>query len=149
MGTSNQPESKGMSLNRIGIEDNELMMQIEDLPSYNFNNLSDVLTSTKKLSDKRVAIDFIHSLESALKYKKLEELNFVYDYAFNKLSNEYFEKKIWPEAHVLEQEDEDFDIDMLTLNLYQELTYRHVYARLQLDADIRKNSWDNYMDLFT
>jgi len=48
----------------------------------------------------------------------------------------------------LEQDDENFDIDMLTSNLYQELTNRHVYARCTLDSDIRKNSWDNYMDLF-
>jgi len=65
-----------MSLNRIGIEENELMMQIEDLPSYNYTNLGEILGAQKKLSEKRVAIEFIQAFDGALKYQKLEELSF-------------------------------------------------------------------------
>lgn len=59
-----------MSLNRIGIEENELMMQIEDLPSYNLTILSDVLNSQKKLNEKHVALEFINTFDGALKYQR-------------------------------------------------------------------------------
>jgi len=138
-----------MSLNRIGIEENELVMQIEDLPSYNFTILAEVLNSQKKLNEKFVALEFINNFDGALKYQRLEELGFLYDYAFNKLSNDYFHNKYWPTTAELEREDDNLEIDFLTMNLYNELTYRHIYARLQhWDSDIRARSWDNYMELF-
>ena len=125
------------------------MMQIEDLPSYNFTNLSEIINAQKKLSEKHVALEFITALEGAIKYKRTEEIGYLYDYAFNKLSQDYFSNKTWTTPHELEQDDDNLEIDLLTQTLYNELAYRHVYARLQIqDHDLRQKSWENYMDLF-
>jgi len=113
----------------MGLEETELVMQIEDLPSFNFTNLSEVLNSTTKLNEKYVAKEFILALDATVKHEKLDELGFLYDYAFNKLSNEYFANKCWPEVAILEREDETLEVDLDTQNLYNELAYRHVYAR--------------------
>ena len=101
-----------MNIGRTGSNDTELVMQIEDLPSFNFTNLSDILNSQTKLNEKLVAKEFINALDAALKYEKLDELGFLYDYAFNKLSTEYFSNKCWPDTAVLEREDETFEVDM-------------------------------------
>ena len=73
-----------MSLSRIGMEDNELIMQIEDLPSYNYTILGELMQKGKRNSERHVATEFINALDGGCKYKRLEEIGYLYDFAFHK-----------------------------------------------------------------
>ncbi|ORX65386.1 hypothetical protein BCR32DRAFT_286527 [Anaeromyces robustus] len=83
-------------------------------------------------------------------YKNLVEHNYhdfnsIYEYYYNKLTEQYYQKQRWPEAEVIAPLVNN---DVLFLILYKELYYRHVYAKLTPIINDRFNSYLNYCDLF-
>ncbi|KDR15818.1 eukaryotic translation initiation factor 3 subunit L [Zootermopsis nevadensis] len=77
----------------------------------------------------------------------LFEIQNLYESSFPKLTEQYFEKKPWPdETDIAYLVDED----SVFLILYKELYFRHIYARVSGCPTIeqRFNSFYNYCDLF-
>lgn len=75
------------------------------------------------------------------------EIQNLYENSFPKLTEQYFEKRPWPDesevAHIV-------DHDPVFMILYKELYFRHIYARIQGGPTLeqRFNSFYNYCDLF-
>lgn len=68
-----------------------------------------------------------------------------YDSSFNKISEKYFKQTPWPSSQAiapLVENDQVFGL------LYNELCYRHIYARLQPSLEQQCESWDNYCALY-
>ncbi|CAH0547475.1 unnamed protein product [Brassicogethes aeneus] len=75
------------------------------------------------------------------------ELQTLYEQSWPKLTEDYFEKRPWPEeAEVAAL----VDSDPVFMILYKELYYRHIYAKIQGGPTLeqRFNSFYNYCDLF-
>jgi len=75
------------------------------------------------------------------------EIQNLYETSFPKFTEQYFEKKPWPdEADVARLVDND----QVFLILYKELYFRHIYARVSgcPTLEQRFNSFFNYCDLF-
>jgi len=75
------------------------------------------------------------------------EVNNMYENSFPKLTEQYFKSSPWPDAEDIAPHVED---DPIFLNLYRELYYRHIYARVQGGPTIeqRFESYYNYCKLF-
>ncbi|XP_019761835.1 eukaryotic translation initiation factor 3 subunit L [Dendroctonus ponderosae] len=76
------------------------------------------------------------------------ELQTLYEMSWPKLTEDYFEKRPWPEqSDVLKIVGADSEVFII---LYKELYFRHIYARIQGGPTLeqRFNSFYNYCDLF-
>lgn len=75
------------------------------------------------------------------------ELQNLYESGWPKFSEEYFEKRPWPEEAEVAL---IVDNDAVFMILYKELYFRHIYARIQGGPTLehRFNSFFNYCDLF-
>lgn len=134
-------------------EENELPINLEDLPNFKLKNAesdplsmqSDELTTAKQ---------FIKELQTLLTTKKnpnaKDDLLNLYDYSFNKISETVFKSSPWPTPQEIEESDDTLEFDINTILLYQELCYRHLYARLgnSFNQDTRVKSWENYLEIF-
>jgi len=87
---------------------------------------------------------FLGQLNEALKKRAIPELHKLYEDTFNKLTNDYYKSKKWPQADTIKDQVSQ---EPLFLILYKELYYRHIYARLSVSLDDRHGSWDNYCKL--
>lgn len=130
--------------------DFDFVMLLEDLPNKNKPLLQDLLTSgfSKHKTPKEVASEFLGQLNSDYRNGNSENLNYLTDFAFHKLSEDYFKEKPWPKVETMEESLKLHDNVKL---LYKELCYRHIFAKLQstlADVEVRCDSWCNYLDLF-
>ncbi|GFG36307.1 hypothetical protein Cfor_00835 [Coptotermes formosanus] len=75
------------------------------------------------------------------------EIQNLYETSFPKLTEQYFEKKPWPDESDVARL---VDNDQVFLILYKELYFRHIYARVSgcPTLEQRFNSFFNYCDLF-
>ncbi|KAG5870721.1 hypothetical protein JTB14_017054 [Gonioctena quinquepunctata] len=75
------------------------------------------------------------------------ELQALYEHSWPKLTEDYFEKRPWPEESEVAA---IVDSDPVFMILYKELYFRHIYARIQGGPSLeqRFNSFYNYCDLF-
>jgi translation initiation factor 3 subunit L len=75
------------------------------------------------------------------------ELQTLYEHTWPKLTEDYFEKRPWPEESEVTA---IIDSDPVFMILYKELYFRHIYARIQGGPTLeqRFNSFYNYCDLF-
>lgn len=75
------------------------------------------------------------------------ELQALYEHSWPKLTEDYFEKRPWPEESEVAA---IVDADPVFIILYKELYFRHIYARIQGGPTLeqRFNSFYNYCDLF-
>lgn len=75
------------------------------------------------------------------------ELQALYEHTWPKLTEDYFEKRPWPEESEVAT---IVDSDPVFMILYKELYFRHIYARIQGGPSLeqRFNSFYNYCDLF-
>ncbi|CAG9864304.1 unnamed protein product [Phyllotreta striolata] len=75
------------------------------------------------------------------------ELQALYEHTWPKLTEDYFEKRPWPEENEVAT---IVDNDPVFMILYKELYFRHIYARIQGGPSLeqRFNSFYNYCDLF-
>lgn len=75
------------------------------------------------------------------------EIQNLYENTFPKLSEQYFEKKAWPDENVVAELVGDDTVFMI---LYKELYYRHIHARIQGGPMLeqRVGSFFNYCNFF-
>lgn len=75
-------------------------------------------------------------------------MSYLYDYVFNKLSSSVFSHRRWPAAKNLPGFKK---IKPVVVQLYNELTYRHIFARLNSSVTVktRLDTFSNYVDLLS
>ena len=130
--------------------DLEIVLQLEDLPNKNKPLLADLLgpyPSSKPKPLKEVVSEFLGQFNEDYKTGKTDNLAFLTDFAFHRLSDEAFRDKAWPS---LEGIDESLRLHDHTRLLYQELQHRHAFSRLQnsVDVGLRCQAWADYLQLF-
>merc|ERR1719499_1393226 len=76
------------------------------------------------------------------------QVNHLYENSFPKLTEQYYKTSAWPEAEEIAPYVNDED--PVFLNLYRELCFRHIYARVQGGPTVeqRFESYYNYCKLF-
>lgn len=70
----------------------------------------------------------------------------MYSHTFPTLSERFFKGSAWPRAEAISHL---VDHDHVFCMLYKELYFRHVYASSKPTLEQRRESWENYRDLFT
>merc|ERR1719312_529041 len=90
---------------------------------------------------------FLQYFQDMIKEGNVYEVNNLYENSFPKLTEQFFKASPWPEAEDVAPYVND---DPIFLNLYRELYFRHIYARVQGGPTIeqRFESYQNYCDLF-
>jgi translation initiation factor 3 subunit L len=134
-------------------EENELPINLEDLPNFKLKNSeSDPLLAQQ--DEMATAKQFIKDLQTLLLAKKnptaKDDLLNLYDFSFNKISATVFKSTAWPTPQEIEESDDTLEFEINTILLYQELCFRHQYARLNatFNQEIRVKSWENYLEIF-
>ncbi|KAF5304084.1 hypothetical protein FQA39_LY01869 [Lamprigera yunnana] len=94
-----------------------------------------------------LVVKFLKYFCECVRDRQVFELQNLYEGTWSKLTEEFFEKRPWPEeidvaTHV--------NNDPVFMILYKELYFRHIYARIQGGPTLeqRFNSFYNYCDLF-
>ena len=128
----------------------DLTMRLEDLPNRNKQLLQDLISNpnTKNKPTKEVASEFLGQFNSDFKSGLAENLNFLTDVAFHKLSEDIFKEKPWPKV---ESFDESLNLHSHAKLLYKELYFRHIFSRIPAstsDVSLRCEAWSNYLELF-
>ncbi|GMH39448.1 hypothetical protein BSKO_07346 [Bryopsis sp. KO-2023] len=88
---------------------------------------------------------FVVYLYEHIREKNIPEIRSMYTRSFFRLSEMYFKDSRWPPV---EEIAEFVDKDQVFCLLYQELYFRHVYARLRPTVEDRQQSWLTYCQLF-
>ncbi|XP_018322814.1 eukaryotic translation initiation factor 3 subunit L [Agrilus planipennis] len=90
---------------------------------------------------------FLQYFHNAVNEGLIFELQNLYETSWPKLTEEYFEKRPWPEESEVATLVNNDPVFMI---LYKELYFRHIYARIQGGPSLeqRFNSFYNYCDLF-
>lgn len=111
-------------------EEPEIAIHPEDLPNFRLAKESsqEEDAQLKELTPLEVGKNFIIELRNALEKGKIDELLYLYDGKFNKISDAVFKDKPWPSPQEIEQTDEDLEFDFDTTVLYNELGFRHIYS---------------------
>ena len=134
-------------------EENELPINLEDLPNFKLKNTESEPVPAQG-DEMATAKQFFKDLQNLLTAKKnptaKDELLNLYDSSFNKISETVFKNSPWPTPQEIEESDDTFEFDINTILLYQELCYRHLYARVttNFNQEIRVKSWENYLEIF-
>lgn len=87
---------------------------------------------------------FLGELLKAIKERKVSEMHRLYEDQYNKITAEHFSSRRWPSSAVVADQ---VSSEPLFLILYNELYYRHVYAKLQPTFKDRRGAWENYCKL--
>jgi len=90
-------------------------------------------------------VNFIKYFYNQVRQRNVYEVQDVYETTWHKLTERYFKNEAWPPAEVIAPL---VDQDEVFLYLYQELYYRHIYAKLKPSMEDRVASWQNYCNLF-
>ena len=69
----------------------------------------------------------------------------MYEKSFSAISERYFKASSWPSAEAIARYADNDHVFGL---LYKELYFRHVYGKTTPTLDQRKESWENYCNLF-
>jgi translation initiation factor 3 subunit L len=90
--------------------------------------------------------DFIFDLhDSVRRSQRPAELKVLYGQTFPELSQKYYSSEPWPPASAVAAECEN---DELFLALYDELTFRHMFASLRPTLQDKIDCWGVYESLF-
>tara|TARA_B100000767_G_scaffold140369_1_gene132624 strand:- start:2655 stop:4166 length:1512 start_codon:yes stop_codon:yes gene_type:complete len=73
------------------------------------------------------------------------EILSMYEKSFSAISERYFKASSWPSAEAIARYADNDHVFGL---LYKELYFRHVYGKTTPTLDQRKESWENYCNLF-
>jgi translation initiation factor 3 subunit L len=129
--------------------DFDFVMQLEDLPNKNKQILMDLVSghSNKPKQPKEIVSEFLGQFDADYKSGTVDNLSFITDFVYHKLSEETFKEKHWPKL------EEVKDIGKLHEHvklLYLEMYYRHAFSKLHgsVDVGLRCDAWRNYLDLF-
>ncbi|XP_077210945.1 uncharacterized protein LOC143846397 [Tasmannia lanceolata] len=88
---------------------------------------------------------FVVHLYRHIREKNVYEIHQMYEGSFQKLSDRMFKESPWPSVEAVAQY---VDNDHVFCLLYQEMWFRHLYARLSPSLTQRIESYDNYCSLF-
>ncbi|XP_031474258.1 uncharacterized protein LOC116246492 [Nymphaea colorata] len=88
---------------------------------------------------------FVVILYRHIREKNVYEIHQMYEGSFQKLSERMFRETPWPAVEAIAP---FVDNDHVFCLLYQEMWFRHLYARLSPTPRQRVDSWDNYCSLF-
>jgi translation initiation factor 3 subunit L len=90
---------------------------------------------------------FLQYFQDMIKEGNVYEVNNLYENSFPKLTEQFFKTSPWPEAEDIAGYVAD---DPIFLNLYRELYFRHIYARVQGGPTVeqRFETYYNYCKLF-
>ena len=72
---------------------------------------------------------FLQYFQDMIREGDVMQVNHLYENSFPKLTEQYYKTSAWPEAEEIAPYVNDDD--PIFLNLYRELCYRHIYARVQ------------------
>lgn len=131
-------------------KDQQIDLHIDngDLLDNNLNLLADTIENFATRNPKDIANEFINKLQDAYTKGNLQHLSYLYDNVFNKLSSTAFATKRWPSTGSLAENDQ---IKPVVIQLYNELSYRHVFSRLNSTVTIqtRLETYKNYLELLS
>lgn len=148
------------------MQDCELPINIDDLPNFRLRHTTQNEVQNAKppaegqvVEEKKAAVDpleiafqFVNKLQKwlTMTQSSVDELYVLYDYQFNKICSTTFKESAWPSPEELENKYEGEEITITTQSLYNELCYRHAFARLSqsFDFNLSIKSWDNYCEIF-
>lgn len=80
-----------------------------------------------------------------IREKNVYEILSMYEKSFSAISERYFKASSWPSAEAIARYADNDHVFGL---LYKELYFRHVYGKTTPTLDQRKESWENYCNLF-
>jgi translation initiation factor 3 subunit L len=89
--------------------------------------------------------DFVVYFYRHIRERNIREIYTMYSHTFPTLSERFFKGAAWPRAELIAPL---VDHDHVFCMLYRELYFRHVYASGQPTLEQRRESWDNYRELF-
>ena len=81
-----------------------------------------------------------------IREKNVYEILSMYEKSFGAISERYFKASAWPSVEAVAKYADDDHVFCL---LYREMYFRHVYGKATPSLDQRKESWDNYCNLFS
>jgi translation initiation factor 3 subunit L len=90
--------------------------------------------------------DFVIYLYHHIRERNIREIYTMYSHTFPTLSERFFKGGSWPRAESVAYL---VDNDHVYLVLYKELYFRHIYASGSPTLEQRRESWENYCELFT
>jgi translation initiation factor 3 subunit L len=90
--------------------------------------------------------DFVVYFYRHIRERNIREIYTMYSHTFPVLSDRFFKGSMWPKA---EDIGHLVDHDHVFCMLYKELYFRHIYATSKPSIEQRRESWENYRDLFT
>ena len=89
--------------------------------------------------------DFIVFFHKQVMTKNTYEIGSIYENSWPKLTERFYKEEPWPSSADIA------DLvggDQTFLILYNELYYRHIYEKLTPSIEQRRDSYENYCDLF-
>jgi len=92
-----------------------------------------------------VVKQFVSYLYKHIREKKIYDIQSMYEASFNKITEKHYKNSPWPAVEAVAQFANN---DHLFGLLYNELTFRHIYAKLNPTMEQRFDSWKNYSELF-
>jgi hypothetical protein len=102
---------------------------------------------TSKITiDKRV-VSFISGLDKALTERKKLRISELFTKEFEKISEELFKEEPWPDEDLIRQIKQT-SLKEITLLIYKELRFRHIYSKLSISEEQKKEAHRNYIKLF-
>lgn len=90
--------------------------------------------------------DFVVYFYRHIRERNIREIYTMYSHTFTVLSERFFKGSTWPRADDISHL---VDHDHVFCMLYKELYFRHVYATGKPTLEQRRESWENYRDLFS
>ena len=98
-----------MSINWLSSEETEITINPEDLPNFKLakdvdptEEIKNVGDHTANVNTKEIAKNFIVDLQNALRQKRVDDLFFLCDHKFNRLSEQHFKNALWPTVQEIE-----------------------------------------------
>ena len=81
-----------------------------------------------------------------IREKNVYETLSMYEKSFGAISERYFKASAWPSVEAIAKYADDDHVFCL---LYKEMYFRHVYGKATPTLEQRRESWDNYANLFS
>jgi len=130
--------------------DDELGVALDDLPNFRpqteqFEDNYQYVQDDVEYAMPDTVKNFIKFFYDKVRARSIFEIQDVYETTWHKLTERFYKNDPWPSAQAIESL---CDGDEVFLMLYNELYYRHIYAKLKPTLDDRVQSFENYCQLF-
>jgi translation initiation factor 3 subunit L len=94
----------------------------------------------------KLVADFVTFFYIHIRERSVREIFSMYSVTFPTLSDRFFKGGSWPRAEAIAHLVDD---DHVYLALYKELYFRHIHSTGTPSLDQRRESWENYSELFS